>query len=122
MKLHSVMAAVLLALACVPASAAPQDAASVREYSLPNGMTLKELLMHSVVGAIVARDMRAIALVWDRVEGKVADEPPGEASNPLIENLQKIASQKPRATTTAKAKAKRASPPKAKGAARSDSK
>ena len=51
--------AVLLALACVPASAASQDATSVRQYSLPNGMTL-----------IVRPDHRAptaVHMLWVRV-------------------------------------------------------
>ena len=51
--------AVLLALACVPASAASQDAANVREYSLPNGMKL-----------IVRPDHRAptaVHMLWVRV-------------------------------------------------------
>jgi zinc protease len=50
---------VLLALACVPASAVTQEAASVRQYSLPNGMTL-----------IVRPDHRAptaVHMLWVRV-------------------------------------------------------
>ena len=51
--------AVLLALAAVPAHAAPTDAATVRQYSLPNGMTL-----------IVRPDHRAptaVHMLWVRV-------------------------------------------------------
>jgi zinc protease len=50
---------VLLALGCAPASAAPKDAAGVRQYSLPNGMTL-----------IVRPDHRAptaVHMLWVRV-------------------------------------------------------
>jgi zinc protease len=51
--------ALLLALAALPASAAPQEAATVRQYSLPNGMTL-----------IVRPDHRAptaVHMLWVRV-------------------------------------------------------
>jgi zinc protease len=58
MRLQSCVA-VLLGLACLPASAATEAASAVREYSLPNGMTL-----------IVRPDHRAptaVHMLWVRV-------------------------------------------------------
>ncbi len=50
---------------------------------LPDGMTLADLLIRKLYKAAGKGDMRAMAIIWERNDGKVPDIIQGDPNKPL---------------------------------------
>ena len=101
------------------------DSNKVGGLVLPEGRTLREVILEGIVRNIMSGNAKTISDIWERFEGKVAEEPTGDPNHPLVEVLRAIhdANASPRALKGgSKAKAKKRATRESREAVRSKGK
>ena len=101
------------------------DKTTIGKMEMPDGRTVLETILESIVRNIMRGNAKTLSDLWERVEGKAAEEPAAAADHPFFKLMEGFvandangASSNTKPKRGAKGKAKGGGKPKAKGSDR----